>query len=309
MLETKFISFQTLGVIIFWIVTLLVILSPDIIILKGLADLAVHLMLGFLVFGFLFFIINKKRLFLHSFLCCMSLCLFLKSASNTNFRLPEEVASIPNLKVAHVNLSSVEGNYKSLLDCLIDKDPDVVSLQEVNPAWSRLLEKYFSELYPYQRKNVRIDPFGMAVLSKKSITALDTVAFREYPSLCATIHVDSMLDIKLTNTLMLPSIDRKMDSVQSQQMEYLTDFVRRDSAHQLVLGDFNMVYWSSKIRDFRGATGLKNSRRDLSQSVLSIPYDHIFYGESMECTAFSDLVDSLGTRLGIIGTYQIHNNM
>ena len=47
-----------------------------------------------------------------------------------------------------------------------------------------------------------------------------------------------------------------------------------------------------------------NSRRDISQSVLSIPYDHIFYSEDLECTKFIDLLDQGSTRLGIQGDFQ-----
>ena len=95
-----------------------------------------------------------------------------------------------------------------------------------------------------------------------------------------------------------------MDITQEQFITKTADHISKNEGSKVVLGDFNMVYWSSRIRDFRNTTGLMNSRRDISQSVLSIPYDHIFYSEDLECTKFIDLLDQGSTRLGIQGDFQ-----
>ena len=66
-----------------------------------------------------------------------------------------------------------------------------------------------------------------------------------------------------------------------------------------------MVYWTQEIRDFRSNANLNNSRRDISQSNLRVPYDHIFFSNDLQCVEFSELKSENQNYLGITGTYQI----
>ena len=60
-----------------------------------------------------------------------------------------------------------------------------------------------------------------------------------------------------------------------------------------------------KIRGFRAKTNLQNSRRDLVDGNLRVPYDHIFFSNGLECTQFKELKDEAHNYIGIMGTYQI----
>lgn len=288
-----------------WIITISVILSSNVPILDTLNDKAVLIMLGFLFVGFIFFLLSYRRLFIHSFLCCAMLCLFLKSASNHNIKPPVKDETQSPFTVAHINLSSVEDDFASFSKTVRNVNPDIISLQEVTPYWIAFLQDSLSDLYPHKVMNVRIDMYGMAFLSKLPITVTDTISIYNIPILQAKTMLPDSSEVSLTNTLILPSANQSMDSIQQIQMVGLQDLVSQDSAHKIVMGDFNMVYWSNRIREFRQNANLENSRRDISQSVLSVPYDHIFFDKTLECLKFSDLVDSTGVRLGIIGSYQI----
>lgn len=299
-------SAKNIIVICLWLVVLTIIISPNVTFLNSFNIWAVQLMLGFIAIGVLFFFFNYKRLFTHAFLCAAVLCVFLKNASNKNLKLPEVNEALPTFKVAHVNLSSVENAYQLLFESIANLDPDILSVQEFDPQWEKILNKELKHLYPYKALNTRIDPYGMAFYSKSPINHIDTIFTNEIPMLQSDITLPDSSNIYLTNIQILPSINSIMDSIQEAQMLSLGNIVNKIKSYQIVLGDFNMVYWSNRIRNFRQQTNLLNSRRDVSQSVLSVPYDHIFYDDALDCVAFREIIDSTGNRLGIVGTFQLN---
>ena len=65
----------------------------------------------------------------------------------------------------------------------------------------------------------------------------------------------------------------------------------------IVLGEFNMVYWSDEIRQFRETTHLRNSRKDVIPASFRAPFDHVFYAEDLQCVALKDLMLSKKTEL------------
>ena len=282
---------------------ILTLFSNNVGFLKGFHEYAVFVMLGFLGMGLIAYAFHYKRLIFTFFGCCAVLCIFLKSASNTNLSLPKE-NNQTKVAVAHVNVSSAMDSYQSFINELLKKNLDIISIQEVNPDWSRYLKEKLEETFPYHVENVRIDPFGMAIYSRLPILDSDTLIYDNIPFLTAKIELLTGIEITVLNTMIMPSINNSMDIIQSNQMKFVEDFLKINSGTELVLGDFNMVYWSNRIRDFRNNANLLNSRRDISQSVLSVPYDHIFYSPDLECTLFRDLIDTSGNRLGIYGNFQ-----
>lgn len=289
------------------IIVLVTVYNTQVPFIKQIQESAVWFMLGFLGIALISVYFDSKRIMLSSFAFTAILCLFLKSSSNNTLKLPEENNEV-KLSVAHINVSSVEGNYESFTNELLNSDLDIISLQEVKPDWAMFLRSELSESFPYYAENIRIDPFGMAIYSKFPIVSKDTLFYDDIPFLKVELQPEENKNITVLNTLLLPSIDSRLDEIQEQQLKFAGEFMSKNEGTELVLGDFNMVYWSGRIRDFRNITGLQNSRRDVSSSVLSIPYDHIFHSEDLECTMFRDLIDSSGTRLGISANFQFLNN-
>lgn len=272
---------------------------------KQLQELAVYIMIGFLCIAAAGYIFSQKQILLGSLFFAAILCLFLKEGSSNNLKSPEENNEM-KLAVAHINVSSAEDSYNTFLSQLKKEDLDIISFQEIKPDWAQFLEENLAEEYPFKAENVRIDPFGMAIYSKFPITNIDTIFYENIPCLEAMVRLPDDRLIRVFNTMLLPSINNQLDQLQDNQLKYLADYLSKTATTSLVLGDFNMVYWSSRIRDFRTSTGLLNSRRDVSSSVLSIPYDHIFHSTDLECTMFRDLVDSVGYRLGISANLQFN---
>jgi hypothetical protein len=56
-----------------------------------------------------------------SLMCCGALCLYLKSSSNNNIRLPLENAN-PSLRITHISLGNAENDYNTVIDYLLSVD-------------------------------------------------------------------------------------------------------------------------------------------------------------------------------------------
>jgi len=293
--------------IISWAITILIVSGYNIQSLNIVQEAAVWVLFLFLAIGVIGFILNSSKLILNSFACAAVLCVYLKSASNSALQMPV-VNDSTQFSIAHINLSSVESGYGEFVEELKTRDLDIISFQEVKPDWAGVLKQSLTELMPHYIENVRIDLFGMSIFSRYPIVFKDTVLIDNIPFLSAGIELEKEKTISVNNPLITPSINSTMDKTQEVQMEKAAAHLESMSGTKVVLGDFNMVYWSSRIRDFREETGLMNSRRDISQSVLSIPYDHIFYSNDLECTKFIDLIDSTDIRLGIQADFQFSND-
>ena len=285
------------------VLVILIVFDTDWPYVKQFEESAVYIQFGFLFTALIGYLVNHKQILLGSLFFIAILCYFLKDASSNNLQTPQENNQM-KLAVAHVNVSSVEESYQTFFSQLKGENLDIISFQEIKPDWSVFLREELSTIYPYKAENVRIDPFGMAIYSKYPIVTVDTIFYEQVPGLEAMILLPDENKIRVFNTMLTPSIDNQLDELQDHQLKYLGSYLNQNQSTSLIMGDFNMVYWSSRIRDFRIKTGLKNSRRDVSSSVLSIPYDHIFHSPNLECTMFRDLVDSLGYRLGISANLQ-----
>lgn len=295
---------QNLIIILLLAVAMVPIFSIRLPFLERSIDFSVQLMLGYLVLGLLFLIIGKKRLLFTSFICCGILCLFLKQSSNTNLIFPK-VSVNEQITIAHFNTSSATAGYESLLKAVVTSNADIVSFQEVTPDWDQYLNENLSALYPFNASNVRIDPYGMEIFSKLPIHSYDTFHFEEIPHQIVNVKISNTEQINIISAHMLPPVGKRLFDRAKRHLDTLAHKISSIQAPCIVLGDFNLVYWSNEINNFRQVAQLENSRRDISQNVLNVPYDHIFYSNRLECTSFWDITDITSNHLGIIGTYQV----
>jgi len=272
--------------------------------LQRSVDFSVQLMLGYLFLGLLFLVIGKKRLLFTSFICCGMLCLFLKQSSNVNLILPESTQE-EKVTIAHFNTSSATTGYASLLDAVLQSQADIVSFQEVTPDWDAYLCKHLVEIYPYNARNVRIDPYGMEIFSKMPIQSYDTFHYEEIPHQLVNVSISDKEQVNIISAHVLPPLGKRLNERAKMHLNTIANKISSIETPSIVLGDFNLVYWSNEIVNFREKASLENSRRDISQNLLKVPYDHIFFSDKLECTSFGDISDTTSQHLGIVGTYQL----
>ena len=299
---------QSIIMILLVIIALIPIISPNWSFLQNSVDFSVQLMLGYLLLGLGFLTIGKKKLLFTSFACCGALCLFLKQSSNTNLKFPEQTKS-EKITIAHFNTSSAPSGYRSLLEAVLKSEADIISFQEVTPDWDIYLKNNLADLYPFNESNVRIDPYGMAIFSKMPINNYDTFHYEEIPHQIINVPLSDDQNVNIISAHVLPPLGKRLNDRAKMHLYEIASKITLEEEPSIVLGDFNLVYWSNEIRDFRSQARLDNSRRDVSQNLLKIPYDHIFFSDKLECTGFEEISDTVSNHIGIIGTYQFKNEI
>ncbi len=240
------------------------------------------------------------------FTFCGILCLFLKGESNEAMVFPLQTNQ-PNFSILHINLSSIEEDYQSILKSIDSLNPDVISFQEVTPDWNAYLKQNISPSHPFDHSVVRIDIYGKAVYSKFPILNKAISNSENIPLLECDIQTTNAT-FKILSCYISETFSRKGNDLANKQLNALSALSNNSILPVIVLGDFNLVYWSPAIRDFRNETALKNSRRTHSLSSFNIPYDHIFFDSKLECVKFEEAWIDDNTRLGIFGLYQQNVN-
>lgn len=230
---------------------------------------------------------------------------YLKMSSNTNLILPSHNL-LPKVKIAHFNLSSINKenpNIKALID---KEDPDVVSFQEFTPDWEKTLVTTLNFKYPYSHKMKRVDPFGMAIFSKRAFREINTFSYKQVPNLHITLEND-MSNIDIISSY-IPGFYPAPNLNTEEHLDKILEQVHDSKNPVIAFGDYSMVYWSPLLTDFRNKAALNNSRRSSSLSTVN-PYDHIFFNNKLECVEFNEIKDKDQNHIGISGTYQIKSRI
>lgn len=115
---------------------------------------------------------------------------------------------------------------------------------------------------------------------------------------------DTENNIGFISTYVLPPFGDNEFLKTKNHLNHISQLINTKEMPFIVSGDFNLVYWSNEIKSFRNSSNLNNSRRDVSQNLLKIPYEHIFFSNKLECVLFEEIKDDTGGNLGIKGSYQ-----
>jgi len=297
-----------------WVIGILIVLTtivvmfpPNMSFLKKGAEYAVFIMLGFLLFGMLFMVLDKKKLMLVSLSCTAILCIFLKSSSNNNLIFPARNNS-PIVSIAHVNLSYIDQGYEELLRLIGELNPDIISFQEVTPDWDFILKSNLGQKYQSKYSLVRFDTYGMAIYSQKKFTKVDTFMYKNIPNIRSEFDMGGT-SINILSSYLLPPLNKSATENMVNQLALISNKAKEIESPSFAIGDYNLVPWSNEIREFREATNLGFSRRNIAISKFRIPHDHIMYSKHLECIDFQELEDEKLNHIGIYGIYQLRSNM
>lgn len=282
--------------------TILVIFPVKIGFFTALSTYSVQFVFLFLMLGMLFLVIDTRRLMFTALGCSGLLCVFLKNNSNSNIIMPisNEEASV---RIAHLNLSNSENDIEAVTDLLMKTNADIISLQEYTPFWKQALGNTLESQYSNKNELVRIDPYGLAIFSKLEFVKIDTFYCKTIPGLNLQISIGDK-SVQIITSYISPSLNRNSSEMADDQLMTINSIINQYQQSAIIVGEFNHVYWSNKIRTFRSKSQLLNSRRNVTPTSFSIPVDHIFHTSDLECIGFEDLFDFEKRRLGILGRYQ-----
>lgn len=302
----KFLNKKTIYFsLIFILVTgmILVIFPPESAFFKKISEFAVPIIFFYTALGFLFFLTDNTRLLVVSFCCAAIISLFIKNFSNSELVYATKKAKT-EISIAHINLINFQGKVDSLLNLVQELDPDIICFQEVNPGWAELLSQKLLGKYPSTASLVRIDAFGKMIFLKFAYTRLDTIYYDQIPDL--DIHL-----IKNNHTFhvicsqIVPSYAGYSGLSSRDHLTSLANYVKSIKHPVILAGEFNQVYWSQEMRNFKDLTKLNNSRKSLSMLLKVVPYEHIFFSSEFECSGLEELSDEVSNHIGLFGMFQL----
>jgi len=306
-------TFQNLLSVVIVGVTILCIIPIDIMMIKSFANFSVQIMFLFLLMGLLFLMLRQKNLMMVSFLSCAALCLVLRNSfdERTASAFFPKLNDNGTLEIAHFNVSTFNDEYGDLLKVISECDADLVSIQEVTPDWNYFLKSGLAKTYPYSKTVVRIDFHGLAVYSKFPFVRMDTFHYQNIPNIVGSVQIDSTHgEIFFICSHTEPPVNRPAYTKIDGHLDKIAAVANGLKGPVVTIGDYNVVPWSPELQAFRLKAHLSNSRRSFTASnsnssmpFLSVPIDHIFYSNDLQCVSF-DMVTNEQANVGIKGTYQ-----
>jgi len=267
---------------------------------------AVHILTAFLLIALISLTLNAKILMFAGLISSGSVALYLKSASYDGLK-HTTIAGQKGLHVAHINLSLVT-DIESVYEMVSDTSIDIISFQEYTPDWAAMIPSMIDSSFLYRYEDVRMDLYGKAVYSVIPLT-IATKSTPDSNSLSPVITVTlSANKMRLLTPYLTPALDRRSGQLAKRQLQELEKIMEKDTTPTIVMGEFNQVYWSRDILQFRKKAALLNSRLEVSPARLKMPFDHIFYTSNMACLSFEEINDKLGNHIGCRARFIIQKN-
>lgn len=294
----------------------LVIFSPDFLIIKWGANYAVRILFTYLILGFLFLLVNQKRLMMISLFSAGALAIFLKTMTNSEMAPPVQTKDEPIIKVAHFNVNNSNEGFQATLKTIQSTNADLISITETNPIWDSLLLSNLNTDYPFHFSNPSLGLFGMTIFSKNPFTYIDTIRYKEIPNIIGGIAIDEDNTVNFICSHTLPALNYRYYNRLKEHLDKISEYCNRTARPILTLGDYHSVPWSNEIAEFRSKTNLNDSRRGFTptfphgaSTVFEVPIDHIFFSEEFKCLSFSTVSSLYTTHMGIQGTFQLESKL
>jgi len=265
---------------------------------------AVHLLTAFLCISMVALLFNAKILMFAGLLSTGTVAIYLKSASFEGLKHTTDSGE-KGIHLAHVNLSLVT-DIGSVYDIVSDTTIDIISFQEFTPDWAALIPTLMDSSFAYRYEDIRMDLYGKAIYSVFPFTVAES---ENVGSQIATpiITVNTPITkLRLITPYLTPALDRRSRILAQEQLKELKTIMKKDSISTVVMGEFNQVYWSKDILQFRKQADLLNSRLEVSPASLKMPFDHIFYTSKMDCMGFEEINDKGGSHIGCKARFLMH---
>lgn len=274
---------------------------PSLPMIQPFIDHLGHVLIVLMLSGLMGLVISNNTIIFTSFGCAMLLAIFLKNASNPELKYakPNNESSIT---VEHINLSLIEND--KVLKEIIERDSsiDIYSFQEYTPDWAMIIPKLLKK-HNHVIDSIRIDVFGKAIYSTLPLIK-DKNGENRHRDICHKL-VKNQDTFMLVSTYVQPALDSTSTANAKNHLNDLNVMLNLfGHSNILLLGEFNQVYWSGDLMEFRKKSDLVNSRHDVSINT-KVPYNHIFFRGNIECRHFQDVLDKQENQVGCLGTFQI----
>ena len=185
------------------------------------------------------------------------------------------------------NVFQENRNASALLHQVVDCNPDLVLLVEVDAYWNKALE-VLHEHYPYRILHPLGNTYGICLYSRLELVdpKVKFLIKNDIPSIFTTVKLRSGELIKLYGLHPEPPVPNENPRSTERDAEILTvaKEVQQTEGSTIVAGDLNDVAWSYTTELFLKVSGLLDPRRGrgffntfhVKYPMLQWPLDHVF---------------------------------
>lgn len=187
------------------------------------------------------------------------------------------------IRVFFANVHTANPHHEIVRDLIIESDPGIIVLLEVNQNWLDDLDLMDSG-FTYSVTQPREDNFGIALFSRFSLSDSGIVELGRYqlPSVYAQMQSNDEV-ITIIATHPPPPSHRTGAEARNQQIAEVAQYVIGFDTEVILFGDLNLSSWSPYFTDLIMVTGLRDSRLGFGvqptwptgNMLLQIPLDHV----------------------------------
>lgn len=199
----------------------------------------------------------------------------------TVLALNESTDSKP-IKIFHSNVLTSNTQYSALVNQVLDENPDVVLLQEVDDLWIKNLDVIRGR-YKYKVEVPQDNNFGMALYSKIAIAhhQIEDWGNVGVPSIEARLLRDDK-PFYILATHPVPPVSELNYKSRNAQIKRVSDRIKVLNTAKVLIGDLNVTAWSNDYKSLEANTGLTNVRNGFGiiptwptgAFPMMIPIDH-----------------------------------
>jgi endonuclease/exonuclease/phosphatase (EEP) superfamily protein YafD len=240
------------------------------------------------------------RLVLMLLSVAIGLGFFLKNEQTSNITENRSKFQIP-FAVLHANLSSAP-NPGALLRPIYQKQPDLLTFQELTPDWLQLLQDSLKESFPYQVQTGGLDPYSMLIMSRYPLIQTDTLSQFNSRSLFALVITPTFDTIPIVSSYFVLPDNIATNPTNEAQASAVTRQINNQHQPGLLIGDLNHGLKDDLMQRIVRLGMLSDSR---PQSPVQNKTDYILFQSPIKCTEWTDLGGGKNGHLGIFGRYAI----
>jgi endonuclease/exonuclease/phosphatase (EEP) superfamily protein YafD len=195
-----------------------------------------------------------------------------------------------SMRVALVNVHTANERFDLVRQFILNSQPDVIVLEEVDDRWLTELAGLRASL-PHQLNAPRDDNFGVALFSRWPLHESRVVCLGEadVPSIAARVAVGARL-VTVLATHPLPPSSPRYAGLRDEQLVAVSEFVADRDGPAILLGDLNATPWSHAFRRLLRESGLQDSSRGRGLHatwpaqlwLLRIPIDHCLVSSGVQ---------------------------
>ncbi|MCP4901714.1 MAG: hypothetical protein GY906_32520 [bacterium] len=184
-----------------------------------------------------------------------------------------------------MNVYTANTDFQATLNLVVELDPDMVVLEEVNAAWVGQLGQ-LKEAYPHSLVQEREDNFGIGVLSKFPLRGAEILHLGSagVPTVKAEVELGSTV-LTVIGTHPLPPVRSRYWRSRNEQLSGLSSLVQSVTSPVVVLGDLNTSPWSPHFQRLLNETNLQSAFTGRGfhptwptwNPVFYIPLDHCLH--------------------------------